>query len=116
MNNNYKKLLVWEKTRNFVKNIYEISKRFPTDETYWLTSQIKRASVSIASNIAEWAWRSGNWEFKQFLYISKGSCYEVETQLIIALDLKFISQEKFDNLNLELQEIIKMIQWLINKL
>lgn len=116
MNNNYKKLLVWNKSKSFVKNIYKISSVFPKEEIYWLTAQIKRASISIPSNIAEWAWRQWNAEFKQFLYIAKWSCYEVETQLYLAIDLWFLKQDLFEKIDAELQEIIKMIQWLINSL
>ncbi len=100
----------------FVKEIYTITKSFPKEEIYWLISQIRRSAVSIPSNIAEWSWRNWNWEFKQFLFISKWSCYELETQLIFSIDLWFINQSDFDKLNQNLQEIIKMIQWLINSL
>ena len=99
---------------DFVLRIYEVVSLFPDDEKYWLVSQLKRASVSIPSNIAEWAGRWWNQEFKQFLYISKWSCNEVETQLIIAYKLGFIWKTEFERLQKELEEIMKMLQGLIN--
>lgn len=116
MNNDYKKLLVWEKSRVFVKEIYSLTANFPKTELYTLTSQINRAAISIPSNIAKWAGRNGKAEFKQFLFIAKGSCYEVETQLYITSDLWYIEKEKFEKLHWQLLEIIKMLQWLINSI
>ncbi|EKE28955.1 MAG: S23 ribosomal protein [uncultured bacterium (gcode 4)] len=114
MNTNYKNLKVWSKSVDFVSRIYEITSKFPNDEKFSLVSQIRRAAVSIPSNIAEWSWRNGIPELRQFLYISKWSCLEVETQLIISKNLWFISESDFEVLNKDLDEIIKMLQWFIN--
>ena len=83
---------VWKWSMDLVENIYNISSCFPKEETYGLTSQIRRAAISIPSNIAEGASRNGSKEFVQFLYISLGSFSEVETQIILAKRLGFIEQ------------------------
>lgn len=90
----YKNLEVWKESRKLVSLIYSIVKLFPEDEKYGLTSQLKRASISVPSNIAEGIARKHNNETKQFFYIAKGSIYEIETQIYLALDLGFISQDK----------------------
>ena len=84
MNTNYKNLIVWQKSIQLVKEIYIIVSKFPKEEKYWLVDQIKRCVVSIPSNIAEWHERNYNSEIIRFLYISKGSTAELETQLIIS--------------------------------
>ena len=81
---------VWKLSMDFVENIYKISASFPKEEMYGLTSQIRRAAVSVPSNIAEGASRQGNKEFIQFLYISLGSLSEVETQLMLSERLQFV--------------------------
>ena len=113
METNYKKLMVWKKSLTFVKNLYKILDSFPDDEKYWLISQMKRAAISIPSNIAEWAWRNSKIEFKQFLHIAKWSCYELETQIIIAKELWYIKQLDYGKLSANIEELIKMLQWLI---
>ena len=80
---------VWKLSMNFVENIYKISATFPKEEMYGLSSQIRRAAVSIPSNIAEGASRQSRKEFVQFLYISLGSLSEVETQLMLSERLQF---------------------------
>ena len=82
--NNHKDLEVWKKSVELAKEVYETTKGFPKDEIFGLTSQMKRASVSIASNIAEGAARKGQQEFVQFLYIAIGSASELDTQIEIA--------------------------------
>lgn len=116
MESNYKNLKVWKRSINFVTGIYKITEKFPSDEKFWLVSQMRRASISIPSNIAEWSWRNGINEFKQFLHISKASCMEVDTQLMIAKNLSFITDEIYTKFNEELNEIIKMIQWLLKSI
>lgn len=116
MNTNYKNLKVWEKSINLVNEIYRLTSSFPKEELYWIVSQIRRSAVSVSSNIAEWAWRNWNNEFKQFLHIAKWSCFELQTQIIISLNLGFIWNEEFNSLDSELTEIIRMIQWLIKAL
>ena len=81
---------VWKLSMDLVENIYKLSAQFPKEEMYGLTSQIRRAAVSVPSNIAEGASRQGNKEFIQFLYISLGSLSEVETQLMLSERLQFV--------------------------
>ena len=113
---NFKELLVWQKSINFVTEIYQVTNDFPKDEMYGLTSQIRRASISIPSNIAEGNSRRSVADYLQFLKIARGSCAEVETQLIIAQNLKFLSQEHYLKLNQNIIEISKMLNGLINSL
>ncbi len=113
MNTNYKNLKVWNKSIEFVSLIYKLTEDYPDTEKFWLVSQMRRAAVSIPSNIAEWSWRNWKSEYRQFLYIAKWSCLEVETQLIISKKLWFIDKEE-EIVDKYLLEIIKMLQWLIN--
>ncbi len=109
--NNHKDLEVWKKSIELSKNIYIITKNFPKEEIYGITSQIRRSAVSIPSNIAEGAARNHDKEFIQFLYISLGSLAELETQLIISKEIGYL--EKID---INLEEIRKMILGLIKYL
>ncbi|WP_315055560.1 four helix bundle protein [Chryseobacterium indoltheticum] len=113
---NFKELLVWQKSINFVTEIYELTNDFPKNEMYGLTSQIRRASISIPSNIAEGNSRRSVADYLQFLKIARGSCAEVETQLIIAQNLKFLNEEHYLKLNQGIIEISKMLNGLINSL
>lgn len=113
---NFKELLVWQKSINFVTEVYELTYLFPKDEMYGLTSQIRRASISIPSNIAEGNSRRSLADYLQFLKIARGSCAEVETQLIIAKNLHFLNEEKYSELNENIIEISKMLNALINLL
>lgn len=109
----HKDLDVWKKSVSLVTLIYDITKSFPKDEIYGLTNQIRRAAVSVPSNIAEGSARKGNKEYVQFLYIGLGSLTELETQLIIAKNLKFLSDNDFDKISEHLKEIGKMLLGLI---
>ncbi|AZA72929.1 four helix bundle protein [Chryseobacterium indoltheticum] len=113
---NFKELLVWQKSINFVTEIYELTNDFPKNEMYGLISQIRRASISIPSNIAEGNSRRSVADYLQFLKIARGSCAEVETQLIIAQNLKFLNEEHYLKLNQDIIEISKMLNGLINSL
>jgi len=108
--NNFKKLIVWQKTREFVKDIYLITRKFPKEEVFGLTSQIRRATVSIALNIVEGSGRGTDKGFAHFLDIAFGSALEVEAQIILSSDLELITNEEYDILNLKIQEIQKMIK------
>ena len=112
----YKDLKIWQLSRVFCKDIYLITKSFPSDEKFGLTSQLRRASVSIPSNIAEGASRVSNKDFARFLRISLGSCYEIETQLLISCDLDFIQKEELEKLQHTLDQIIKMMSRFISTL
>jgi four helix bundle protein len=109
-------LTVWKKSIEFVTNVYQITKGFPKEEIYGLTNQLRRASVSIPSNIAEGAARSHNKEFVQFLFIALGSASEIETQLVISKNLKFIGEKEYLKLNEEIVEIRKMLNGLIKSI
>jgi four helix bundle protein len=108
--NNFKKLIIWQKAREFVKDIYLITKKFPKEELFGLTSQIRRATVSIVLNIVEGSGRGTDKDFAHFLDIAFGSALEVEAQIILSSDLGFITNEEYDILNLKIQEIQKMIK------
>ena len=88
----HKDLIIWQKSMDLVEDIYKITLSFPKEEIYVLISQIRRAVVSIPSNIAEGAARNSKKEFKQFLYIALGSISEVETQILIANRLNYIKE------------------------
>ena len=103
------KLEVWRRSLNFVTKIYKIAAQFPADEKFGLVSQMRRAAVSIPSNIAEGAARSGRKEFINFLHIAQGSASELETQILISSNLEFVSQSRVDLLLKELEEISRMI-------
>jgi four helix bundle protein len=89
---NFKDLIVWQKARILVKDIYNLVADFPEDEKFEITSQIKRATISISSNIAEGAGRNSDKDFIRFLDIANGSAFELETQLYLSFDLGFINK------------------------
>ena len=111
---NYKELKLWQKAMDLIRLIYEITRSFPQEEKFGLINQIRRASVSIASNIAEGAGRNSDKEFIHFISIATGSCYETETQLIIADRLNY-TKENETNFSL-INEIQKMLFVFSNKL
>jgi len=94
--NSYKDLKIWQKGIELVELIYKITISFPINEQYGITSQIKRSSVSVPSNIAEGWGRGYNSNFLQFIKIARGSLYELETQIIIAYKIQLISEEDFE--------------------
>jgi four helix bundle protein len=100
---------VWKKSIDFVTSVYKITESYPKTEIYGLTNQIRRAVVSIPSNIAEGAGRTSLKEFAQFLSIALGSVAEVETQLIVSRNLNYIHDQSFEELISELVSIRKMI-------
>jgi four helix bundle protein len=105
---NFKELKFWQKSVDLSVMIYKITSTFPSDEKFGLVSQLRRACVSIASNIAEGSSRNSNKELAHFLSIAIGSSYEVETQLIIANKLEYINDEKLNEVLNQLTEIQKM--------
>jgi len=112
----FKDLRIWQEGIKLVKDIYLLSKKFPKDEIYGLSSQIRRCAVSIPSNIAEGFRRYHNKEYKQFLYITLGSCAELETQVIISHELEYIKEEIKEEIIKKIQYICKMVSRLIQKL
>jgi len=109
----HKELEVWQKGIAFITDVYSITNSFPKDEMYGLVSQIRRAAVSVPSNIAEGAARQSNKEYIQFLYIALGSLMELETQLIISKNLKFLSGDNFNVLQSNTDVLGKMLNGLI---
>ncbi len=91
----FEELLVWKDARKFANKIYNLTKKFPKEENYGLTSQITRATVSIGSNIAEGFDRYSKKDFIRFLIIARGSISEIQNNLYIAIDLKYINQNDF---------------------
>jgi len=87
---NFKELKIWQKSKALVKDIYLLLESFPTSEKFVLTQQIQRSAISVPSNIAEGSGKSSNKDFNRFLEIAYGSSYELETQLLIAVDLGYI--------------------------
>jgi four helix bundle protein len=112
----HKDLDVYVKSVNFVTEIYKATADFPKYEIYGLTSQVRRAAVSVPSNIAEGSARNHQNEFKQFLYIALASTADIETQLLIAYNLGFLKNELKQKLDQELNTIAKMLQGLIKSL
>ena len=106
---NFKELIVWQKSRSLVRDVYKLTQKFPADERFGLTQQIRRASVSISSNIAEGSGRGTNNDFLHFIDIANGSAFEVETQLYLALDLEYISQSEFEEITIKLLDVEKLI-------
>jgi four helix bundle protein len=109
----HEELVVWQKSIELVKCVYQVTIEFPDTEKFGLTNQMRRSAVSVPSNIAEGHARNGDPEFKQFLKIAYGSSAELETQLHIARELEFISTSNFDRVHELLVEVRKMLNALI---
>ena len=107
--NSFRDLEVWKKGRALVKRVYLLSKKFPPEEIYCLTKQIRRAVISVPSNIAEGHSRSGTKDFIQYISISIGSLAEVETQLLLALDLEYISEPDAQPVIHNIHELQRML-------
>jgi four helix bundle protein len=109
MKHNYKELIVWQQSRILVKEVYHVTKDFPREEMFGLTSQIRRAAVSVPSNIAEGFGRGTNAQIKQFLNIAHGSLLEVDTQIILSFDLEYINNNQLETFSQKISSISKMI-------
>jgi len=101
-------LKIWNKAIDLATEVYRTTSKFPREELYGLTSQVRRSAISIPSNIAEGAGRNSNNDFKHFLAIANGSSYELETQMIIAYKLFLIEKETLEGVLKELNELQKM--------
>ncbi len=112
----YKDLIVWQKAIALVTDVYDTTKSLPKEETYGLTAQLRRCSVSIPSNIAEGYGRNSTYDYIRFLQIACGSLYELQTQLIICSNLKYLSKEQNSDITTKSEEIEKMLVSLIKKL
>ncbi len=113
---NYKELKVWQKAMDLTVEVYKLVKLLPKEETYALSDQMRRAVVSIPSNIAEGQGRNSDKEFIQFLSIARGSLWELETQIEICLRIGYIDQSLATNTNNLIAEISKMVNALSNSL
>jgi four helix bundle protein len=113
---NFRDLEIWKRSMKLVEEIYNLTRTFPKDEIYGLTSQLRRSAVSIPSNIAEGFARFHNKEYRQFLYLSLGSCAELITQLIIASRLQYAPAKTIDTTIDETEQISKMTMSLIKRL
>jgi four helix bundle protein len=113
---NYKDLIAWQRAMDLVEKVYLLTQRFPKEELYGLTSQIRRAVVSIPSNIAEGEGRNSSNEFVRFLSIAYGSLREVETQLLIAVRLNYLAQEDISEAQQLCDETGRILNGLMNKL
>lgn len=111
----YKDLVVWQKAVKLIVEIYVLTENFPKEEIYGLTSQMRRASVSIASNIAEGRMRGTKKDFTQFLRIAFGSGAELETQIIVAKQLPNTKGLKYNGVDSLLEEVMKMLNVMIRK-
>lgn len=112
---NFKELNVWKRAMELVKDIYQLTASFPSDERFGMTSQLRRCAVSIPSNIAEGSGRKTDKDFSNFPSMSLGSQFELETQLIISNEIGFLSENSLKTLSKELNEIQKMTRTLIAK-
>jgi len=95
----FRQLKVWEKAHHFTLQVYKITKHFPSDERFGLTSQLRRAAVSVSTNIAEGCGRNSEPELARYMSIAAGSASEVEYQLLLARDLKYIQNEMYGEMS-----------------
>lgn len=112
MKKNYEDLKVWQESINLVDSIYNLTKNFPKDEVYGLVSQLRRCAISVPSNIAEGAERSGKKEFLRFLDISAGSLAELKTQIIISSRNNLLENKDFEVIYKNIEEVSKMLNGL----
>ena len=113
---NFREYANWQKAIDFCVDVYKMTESFPKKETYALSDQLQRAAVSIPSNIAEGSSRKSQLEFAHFLEISLGSSFEVETQLLIAQKIGYISEEKYEEMFSKVDEIEKITNAIITKI
>jgi four helix bundle protein len=110
----HQNLEVWKQSFALVKKIYLLTSKFPMDERFGLTSQIRRACTSVPVNIAEGSARRSDKELQQFLYIALGSASELDTLLLLSRELDFITPDEFDTVNIDLDSIFKLLLGFIN--
>jgi len=112
----FRQLRVWQKAHSLTLNIYKVTKKFPKEEMYGLTSQMRRASTSIAANIAEGCGRKTDADFCRFLIVALGSGAELEYHLLLSHNLTLLTDAEYESLQQELTEIKKMLNSFIQKL
>src|SRR5690554_6825118 len=114
--NVFEEIIAWQKAREFNKHIYEVTNKENFKRDFELVKQIRRASISVSSNISEGFERNSDKEFIYFLYVAKGSSAEIRSQLYLALDLNYITKEEFEELFLNISDISKLLSGLIKYL
>jgi four helix bundle protein len=112
----YRDLIIWRKGIELVKEVYALTREFPKHETYALANQLQRSAVSVPSNIAEGQARQHTGEFRQFLYTALGSAAEVDTQIVIAYELGYITEQEANGIEQRVIELQKMTHTLISRL
>ena len=112
----FRQLKVWEKSHQLALAVYKVTKEFPKEELYGLTSQIRRSSMSIPTNIAEGCGRNTDADFARFLQMAMGSASETEYQLILAHDLDFLPNDSYEQLHNEVEEVKRMLASLLKTL
>lgn len=115
MSESYRDLIAWQKAKAVALDVYFCTRKFPKDEIYGLTSQMRRAAVSVPSNIAEGKGRYSQKEFVQFLYRARGSLLELETQLSIARELEYIDLPTFKSIEAKTEELGRILNGLVNR-
>jgi four helix bundle protein len=113
---NFKELIIWQKGIEIVKKVYHLSKQFPAQEKFGITSQMTRAAVSISANIAEGSSRDSDKDYARFLQLALGSAFELQTYLVIVKEMQWVSIDEIIQVELILEEEIKMIHSFIKKL
>jgi len=113
---NYHELIVWQDSIKLAKAVYQLTGKFPKHEIYALADQIRRAAVSVPSNIAEGQARKSPGDFRRFLHIALGSLAEVDTQLVLAHEFSYLSKEDVDSMDEQIQGLRKKLYALINSL
>ncbi|MFZ1072128.1 MAG: four helix bundle protein [Verrucomicrobiia bacterium] len=112
----FRKLEVWQRSHELTLKVYELTRSFPADEKFGLTSQLRRAAVSVELNLAEGSSRGSDPDFRRFVQMAIGSASEVECQLLLARDLKFLPEARYKGLESEVQQIKRMLIRLTNGL
>ena len=116
MSRNYRDLIVWQRAHEFVLNVYRFTNSFPTDERFGLTSQLRRAAVSVPSNLVEGCGRGTDADLCRFCDIAMGSANEAEYQTLLATELGYLSDEQFQHLSDQIAQVKKMLYRFIEHL
>ena len=111
----FDKLLVWQRAHSLVLKIYEVTNNFPKEEIWGLTSQIRRAAVSVPSNIVEGKARGSRKDFKRFLLIARGSLEEVKYQSLLAKELKYMNDEQYEEITVMIEDVGRLLGGMIRK-
>ena len=113
---NFRNLIIWQKSKELVKDIYKLTSEFSKEEKFGIISQIQRSCISISSNIAEGSGRNSKKDFNRFLEIAISSSFELESLMVLSFDLSYCSNEKYEDIINKIKEIQKMIYGFKNKL